>query len=431
MPENQSSIPEIPSIMDLQEHYSKELKDLSHFLWQTIGIWRDEVLNFYPQSLTCYKESWLNDLTGLTTDQEWKVDCGQEDRELPDGELKDLFKKIHSLELVKRWPKPPEGSYPSWALNKVGGKKYHEISRIIPLTNALGLNARNQFVDIGGGKGHLSRLMCLYHGYNGLSLDTNAYFQKLGFERLSKYPAPKGAGKLEFINHTFGDPALKDKEEEIFQKTDASIGLHTCGPLALHHMRKMDRNKGFLNFPCCYQKLNHEEETHLSQFTRESDDGILPIGKYALTLASRGHTTISYKDYLLKKKVKLMRAALHFYLEENHDFQDFITVGPAHPRDYERDFAHYAILKLKALGFSSDIHTLNSFYQAQETQRKITQVYRANIIRWRFGRIIEKYLIYDRALAQVEKGFAVEVYQFFDESISPRNIGLILRKSNF
>jgi hypothetical protein len=422
MPKDNGSIPSLPQ---LQDYYERELKSLNQFLSKTVGIWRDEVLNFYPHTIECYKDSWLNDLADLSTEQEWKVDCGQDSENLPNGELREIFKEIQSLENIERWPTPPPKAYPSWALNKVGGKKHHEISRIIPLTNILGLSSSNQFVDIGGGKGHLSRIMCLYHGHNAISLDSNAYFQKLGKERLEKYPAPVGAGNLKFCHHIFGDQNQELKEREIFEAAEASIGLHTCGPLSLHHISKMALGKGLLNFPCCYQLLTPDIETHLSSTSKEHS---LPIGKYALTLATRGHTTITFKDYLLKKKVKLMRAALHFYLLERHQHEEFTTVGPAHPRDYEKDFAHYAGIKLKFLGHQSDPVDLNAFYDSEETQKKIYDVYKANIIRWRWGRLIEKYLVFDRALAQVEKGFPVEVYQFFDEKISPRNLGLLLRK---
>jgi len=49
----------------------------------------------------------------------------------------------------------------------------------------------------------------------------------------------------------------------------------------------------------------------------------------------------------------------------------------------------------------------------------------ANLIRWQLGRILETYLILDRALWLEESGVECEVAQIFDEQISPRNLAII------
>ncbi len=421
-----------PSIERLEEKYRQELKALHDFLMPTADIWRNEVLNTYPLSRKAYKESWLETVANLSSEEKWHLDCGRHIDKLPDGDLKETFLEMDRLAEVPAWPKPEEVKYPSWALHSVSGKKQHEISRIVPLIPLLGLRGKSEdthFVDIGGGKGHLSRIICLYHGHNGISLDTSTKFQELGKERLKKYPHPEGAGKMTFLSHTFGASSdeAKKKEEEVFSKAQASLGLHTCGPLALHHLKQAREKKGLLNFGCCYQKLNPENETGLSQFSMENP---LPINKFALTLASRGATDISHDVYRLKEKVKLMRSALHFYLQENFDHKEFVTVGSALPKDYRKDFAHYAKIKCEQLGITlppAQENSLNDFFHREDIQEKIHHVYHANIVRWRWSRVIEKYLIFDRALSLVEKGHAAEVYQFFDATLSPRNLGILIR----
>lgn len=420
---------EAPSRERLKEKYQQELKALSDFLSPTANIWRNEVLNTYPDSRSAFKESWLKTVANLSSEQKWHLDCGRHIDKLPKCDLKEIFLEMDRLAEVPLWPEPEAVKYPSWALHSVSGKKQHEISRIVPLTPLLGLKGKDtHFVDIGGGKGHLTRILCLYHGHNGISLDTNEKFQSLGRERLAKYPHPEGAGKMTFFNHTFGatEEEAKKKEEEVFKNAHASLGLHTCGPLALHHLKQASPSKGLLNFGCCYQKLNPEEETNLSDFSKENP---LPINKFALTLASRGATDISHQVYQLKEKVKLMRAALHFYLAEVFGHTEFITVGSALPKDYRQDFAHYAKVKCQQLGIElteKQVSGLNDFYHRDDIQEKIHFIYHANIIRWRWSRVIEKYLIYDRALSLVEKGHKAQVFQFFDATVSPRNLGILI-----
>lgn len=419
------NIPEKPSLTQLKETYESELSKLRGFLIPHKDLWYYEVLNNFPTSLKAFPSSWIKQVENLNEEAKWQLDCGA-GLEFLEGDLLEILKEIEELEAIPRWPETPEIKYPSWALFKVGGKKQHEIHRIVPVMPLMGLKSGDTFVDIGGGKGHLPRILCLYHGHNAITLDTNQHFQELGMARLKKYPPPEGAGELTFINHTFGpeDNEGRLKEEDIFQKAQASLGLHTCGPLSLHHLSKAQPKKGLLNFPCCYNKLEPEVHTNLSDFLQKDP---FELSKHSLTLASRGHTTISFEDYQLKKQVKLMRAALHFYLHEKFGMNDFITVGSAHARDYRKDFDHYARLKIQQLALLEPKENLNDFFEREDIQEKVRLVYYANIIRWRWGRILEKYLIYDRALSLVEKGHIAEVYQFFDEKLSPRNLGILIR----
>lgn len=418
-----------PSLSELRERYSQDLKKISDFLTPLTPLWAEEVLNEYPKTMDSFKKVWLDEISTWDLELEWKVDCGVDLENLPESDLKILFLKLKELEEVPRWPETEEFSYPSWALHKVGGKKQHEIQRIVPLLETLNLNPGDTFVDIGGGKGHLSRILCLYHGLNGITLDTNDEFQNLGKLRLEKYKKPEGAGNLEFRLHTFGESSCKDTERKIFDQAKVSFGLHTCGPLALHHLSKTEHQKGLLNFGCCYQKMEPQRDTHLSQYCRENAS--LALTQFSLTLASRGHTSISLKDYELKKKVKKLRSALHFFLIESGLQDKFITVGSAHPRLYHLSFEDYALQKLIELGMNVDSSIskdqLKNFWRDEELQEKLEIIYQANLVRWRFGRILEKFVLYDRALKYVEEGHPVEVYQFFDETLSPRNIGLLKR----
>lgn len=435
-----------PRITDLKNHYEDQLRKIVTFLSLYKGIYTDEVLNSFPHSLSSYPKEWRSILSLLNDEEQLALENGgqlpftlnekvtEEKREHLE-ELKSLFSNLKKLEFLPIFPSEEPQDYPSWALYKVSGKKMHEIQRIISALSHLGIKKNDHFIEIGGGKGHLSRILCLYHGLNATSLDTNAYFQELGEKRRDKYPHPEGAGELNFILHTFGDkaPETIKREEELFSKIPHSLGLHTCGPLAIEHLRKSSQQEAFLNFGCCYMKCDPERDTNLSHFSQR--EGI-HLSKFALTLASRGHTKINLNDFLLKKRVKYFRSALHLWMvarqEELGLPPEFVTVGSAHAREYRKTFGEYALLKLtpfkEVLG-QIDEEELEAFFQQKETQEKLDAIYWSNMIRWRFGRILEKYLLLDRALSLVEQGEEVEVYQFFEEELSPRNIGLFKRKA--
>jgi hypothetical protein len=407
-----------------------ELLALSKFLKPFFPIWSQEIIGDFPKNLDHYSHQWLQDLNPLSTHQQWDLDCERSHSFLEQGDLKDLFDQISALKSVPRMEENLQDSlkeqqYPSWALFQVSGKKQHEIKAIchhLKKEKLIQKEDNKSLLDIGGGKGHLSRILALYHGYNAMSLDTDENLQHLGKKRLQKYPFPERHGDLNFIHHTFGKSETKETENVLFDEYSMSIGLHTCGELALTHLEKARPNYSLLNIGCCYQRLTPNISTNLSTYAKK--DAPLEFTKYALTLATRGHTDISLKDYEVKKRVKYFRAALQLFTNLKRETNDFISVGSNHPRDYFREFSHYALPKMNLLGIEAKAQELDSFYNSTETQKNLDQIFKGNLVRWRFGRLIEKYLIYDRALSLVEKGHAARVFQIFDEKVSPRNLAI-------
>ncbi len=408
----------------LEDFYQEQLLLLSNFLGKYHAVWSQEIIGNFPETLDSYSPQWFESLSSLNQQQEWDLDCDRGHHMLEDGQLKDLFTEIYQLKQVPRMKEDlaqslEQQKYPSWALFQVGGKKQHEIKAICHHLQKA--NTKDKIVlDIGGGKGHLCRILAHYHGYNAKSIDTDANLQELGRKRLAKYPPPPGHGELEFIHHTFGsDPKF---ERELFENTPLSIGLHTCGPLALGHLDKASAGQCLLNIGCCYHRLRNGETTHLSRFSQK--EAYCELTKFALTLATRGHTDISLKDYEVKKRVKYCRSALQLFTNLKKGKSNFESVGSNHPRDYFQSFSHYALPKMKGLEIEATEDELNDFYQSSQTTKNLDLIFKGNLVRWRFGRLIEKYLIYDRALWLVERGHAAQVFQIFDEKISPRNMAI-------
>ncbi len=67
---------------------------------------------------------------------------------------------------------------------------------------------------------------------------------------------------------------------------------------------------------------------------------------------------------------------------------------------------------------------LDSYFQSKSIQDELNLLFRANIIRWQFGRLLELYILLDRAILLEENGLAPKIEQFFDHELSPRNIAI-------
>jgi hypothetical protein len=407
--------------VNLQNRYLS----LVEFLRPYAPFWQHEVLNNYPETMDAYPKEWL-DLLNSKEDQELhQIDGRNNPDSIKGSSLADFIQKAQDLVI---WPKEtynPE-PLPAWAYKKVKEKKKHEIDClrevILPLKEKTGFT---KMADIGGGIGNLSRIMAHYHSLPTTCLDMNEDFLEKGRLRRSKYPLPKGAAKLEFEKFKFGIDT-GDVVEKHFATDSLTLGLHTCGPLALEHIRSFHHYKGkaMLNFGCCYAKLHPIEETNISDFAKEHP---LEFTIHGLTLATRSHSTMTFDEFLLKKRVKSFRYSLHLFLKEVLGHTEFATIGEALPSVYWGDFSQYALLKLEKIG-EVDLPSkaeLDQFYQDPKIQDQVHKMFLANIVRWQLGRVVEFTIILDRCLYLKEQGHKVELLQVFNEELSPRNLGIL------
>jgi hypothetical protein len=409
-------------------NFKSQALELSEFIRQTSGIWKDEILNQYPMSLEHYPKDWLALLESLSEEELHQVDSKIIIDKIKETPLAALMQKTKLLTDISKIPDYPELPLEKWAFNGVKKKKHHEIQKIVPVLK----NIREQIdfeyiVDVGGGVGHLSRVLANYHGIPSVSLDRNIEFQKIGLERLKKYRKLENSADVEFINLNFTENEGPELLNKIFKPKAFSIGLHTCGALAnsLINTTINQKSTGVLSFGCCYHLLDPKKDFPLSHFYKNQN---LPqLNLYALTLATRAHSAMSFEDYRTKKRVKFYRYAIHLFLVKHFNLNQFFEVGECPVKIYWEPFSSYIKIKLEELKinhtFSDD--EFDQFYQSLEIQKQLQEMFLCNIIRWQIGRVLEVYILVDRCLHLEENGYSVSLEQYFFENISPRNLGIL------
>lgn len=411
---------------DFYQDWSLRLYD---FLLPYSSLWSNELLNLYPHDLELIPKKWLEELRILSEEELYDFDCKKNVEKLKNTELEKILQQLKSLTTLPTSPKPdhPQMSpLEDWAWVGVKSKKQHEIENIVPVLQLIkNQHSFNHVIDIGGGVGHLARILAHYEGIEAYSLDRDQSFQSSGKKRAEKYRKLPGAKPLHFINLTFGEKKDELELKKIANEKAFILGLHTCGNLANKVIEtSLDfKTHGLLSFGCCYHKLNSETEFPVSQFYQKKH---LSFGLFALTLATRAHGAISFEDYRTKKQVKLYRFALHLWLYHELGIKDQFSVGENNTRDYHGAFSIYANQKLQQLNLPTvEAPILDSFYQDFLAKPETHDFYLGNLIRWQFGRALEVYILLDRALNLMEKGMKVSMATYFDESLSPRNIGIL------
>jgi hypothetical protein len=399
---------------------------LRDFLSRYAPLWEDEIMNQYPEAVAFYPQEWIDLLDGLTQAELYDIDCKKIIPQIENTSFAFFMQEAMNLSALPVIPESPLPKMEDWAYNGMKKKKRHEIERIVPRLKKM-RPSFHYVVDIGGGVGHLSRVLSLYHSIPSVSLDRDRYFQSIGEERLKKFRHPKEAAEIRFVNVTFGTGEEEAIIREVFRPESFSLGLHTCGGLANHLIKNTVTNKtaGLLSFGCCYHRLDTTTEFPLSQFYQEEN---LPRPNlYALSLATRSHAQRDFEVYLTKERVKQYRYALHLFLVKFWNNKYFTDVGECPIKTYWGPFAGYIRAKLSELKLEHSFtdEDFNSFYNDQNLQRELRVMWLCNLIRWQLGRPLEVYLLLDRVLYLEENGYDVQIETYFEESLSPRNIGIL------
>lgn len=424
-------------ILNHFEALKERLITLRSFLNRYRPLWDREVLNYYPESLQAFPSNWIQEIGQFSLDDLYELDGKQEFQHLPDGAFKSFVQECRGLEQFPILP-VQEKDYPTWAWYGVKGKKKHEIMRLTPLISKYCQQKQlTGLIDIGGGVGHLARILAHYEGIPVTSVDINPKLQEKGKAREKKYPKPEGHQALDFYCCQFNQQfALEHLEKISNSDKQGMIGLHTCGNLANDFLKTMiatDIKMG-VNLGCCYLKLDPKKETSLSQVAKTHP---LIHTKYSLTLATRGHLKLSREEFDYKLKVKKYRYLLHLFFLE-HGLTRFVSVGDSPPRDYALPFAGYVNLKIKEAMNKEEIpreiakrlqaisdEEKNDFFAQQKRQDIFWQLFQCDLIRWQVGRLLELDIVLDRALYAYENGLEAQAFQIFDEEKSPRNIALV------
>ncbi len=389
------------------------------------SIWNHEVLHLNWRLEETYPREWVESLAALSDEEAYRLDTG---RQLPaiHPEMNSLLGHFKELTRVPPVQLPPV-THNQKTFTFIKEKKVHEITKILPLIDQLKKEYSDlKIIDIGGGVGHLARALAFETGSDVTTIDGNPEFQELGKARLKKLRTPPDAGAINFYHSMLTRGNHQNELLELFESHHISLGLHTCGDLALSHieLHLSSKQKGMLNFGCCYNKLDPSHDINISAYAKER---ALPFNEYALSLATRGYAKLALKDYQLKKRVKLFRYGLHFLLESEFGLETPFPVGECNTRIYWGDFHHYAKEKLSEHGFKNHLsnQAIDDFIEQPRIRNQINLMISCDLLRWQFGRPIEFYLLLDRALYLQEAGKRVTLQEFFSESLSPRNIGIL------
>jgi len=388
----------------------KRFIDIQAFVHEHQYLHESEVLERYPHFSPPYLQ-WAQELGRLPTEQRLEHENELATDHITNAQYLEYLHQIKSLMNIES-DQFSEEQIPQILKKKMSQKKQHEL---VVIKQQLEKMDFNHYLDIGSGAGHLSSYLLWENDRTSTCIDQSRDFQEIGIKKLSR-DLPELLQRIQFKQATF------DRTAEIAAPANSALlGLHACGDLSVELLEsfKKSHHKGFLNYGCCYHKLS-EHNLNLSKLAKKNP---LNFTNHSLTLAAKSYKSKSKEEMKLRDKVKLFRYGLHIYLKDQFDL-DFISIGNGTKKDYDGVFSDYAKKYAGNYLEATSKEELETFIQSNSTKEKINLLQSLGIIRSHLARLIEIYLILDRALYLKENGYQVQVTETFDKDISPRNISL-------
>lgn len=269
------------------------------------------------------------------------------------------------------------------------------------------------WLDWCAGKGHLGRVLaqegqaltCLEYQTELVS-DGQRLSAKLGIEAL----------------HLQQDVMAPDTAQQLRQ-THTPIALHACGDLHVRLMHLASRNgcTQLAIAPCCYNRTDAPSYQSLSTAASASrlalsrDDLGLPLSE----TVTAGARVRRQRDHSMAR-----RLAFDLLQRELRGIDEYLPTPSLPPAWLDKGLATYCADLAKLKGLPTPPPRDWKLLEAEGWQR-LAEVRNLELLRALFRRPLEVWLLLDSALYLQEQGYAVQLGQFCDYSLTPRNLLLL------
>ncbi|XP_003743280.1 protein RRNAD1-like [Galendromus occidentalis] len=317
------------------------------------------------------------------------------------------------------------------------GKKRHEIGRLAKMATGLFENARVRHVlDVGGGQGHLSRLLCFGYGMQVATLDAEGILVEKA--QVFDNKVTRDFGRLKYrekvVKDVFRPPvhlerligvstAAEDVEyvtKHAWEDTDINfglIGLHTCGDLGPTMFRlfaESSQVKALVSVGCCYHKMHHLYPLSAALSSQTLSYEAKEVACHSIEI----YVTKLLEESLFKGQIHSFRAALEVLIDRHHPELKHTSLSTVKFVE-GMTFEDYAPRALKRVQHNIPVELFSS----QEIRDYLSQWMRVATffaLRLCIAPTIESILHMDRVMYLLEAGHEVDYIPLFEPTVSPR-----------
>jgi len=302
----------------------------------------------------------------------------------------------------------PLAAPPAWLHRQIPGRKW---SQIQAFDGALNSPSQRPFVEWCAGKGHLGRLLAYRHRQPVTSLELQPSLCLQGQQMADKLGLPCRHHSLDVM----GAGASAQ-----LQPGSHAVALHACGKLHIQLLKQaVSREVAAISLsPCCYHL---QDEPHYQPLSDVAAASALSLSRQDLSLAVQQTVTAGNRDRRLRDRQLHWRLAFDLLQRELRGSDSYLncpTIPQSRLRGSFAEFCQWmGDIKLLAIPAAVDFDDFEL-----RGQQRLAQHQCIELVQQLFRRPLELWLVLDRALYLQQQGYKVDVTQFCEAQLTPRNL---------
>lgn len=299
-------------------------------------------------------------------------------------------------------------SFPFWLTNGIKGNKLKQLESFVAHLSDETL----PLLEWCAGKGHLGRMHAACNQTPVQSIEIRDDLVELGAELAKQHRLDIDFYKVDALS----------SEAEKYVKTDQhAVALHACGGLHQSLMRHaVAKNTHTVSIsPCCYHLFQPSANyTAMSHAGKASN---VYFSDSDLKLALQETVTSGQRVARLRDIETHWRLAFDCLLDDVLNKTTYLPIPSAKKALFSGEFSDFCLWAAKQKNILLPDNINYAYYLELGAKRKaITK--RVELVRHGFRRLIELWLVLDRALFLQDNGYKVSLYTFCDKQVTPRNI---------
>ncbi|TRW48986.1 methyltransferase [Aliidiomarina halalkaliphila] len=314
---------------------------------------------------------------------------------------------------------------PFWLHTGIGGRKLTQIQRFVaalpnrPVAKTGSTHQQESVLEWCSGKGYLGRIVAFSRKASVVSVELADSHCIQGAAAAAKFALPQ-----EFIRAN----VLTESERIPFADVHRAVALHACGGL---HTTLMTTSiacqlEALHIAPCCYHLHGEGEYQPMSRYAQTHDLG---LSRDALKFCVQGLVTGGDRIARLREQELIWRLAYEAWRQSVTGDASYRSLPSAPKSVFQGEFHVFAVWAAKKHHLSvPDCIQWSPFLI--EGQARALAVRRIELMRHVFRRVLELWLVLDRALYLHEHGYHVRVEEFCDYQVTPRNLMIHAQRKN-
>lgn len=308
----------------------------------------------------------------------------------------------------------------------IPGRKWQQIKAFLASVP----NPSGEFLEWCGGKAHLGRAASQLWQASGSSFDIDPVLVRAAEGLSNKHLSNTNQSKEHLastlvLKHYCCD-AFSAQAEQLLGDHSHALALHACGGLHVQLIKKAAEHKlpRLTIAPCCYHRFNPQNNFKpISERASQYLDALeLNFTELDLRTAVTMSATAQAYDRRTRSESQIWRLGFD-ELQRDVLRRDEYRPMPSFSKTWLKgSFEAFCRRQWLQLGYSEDLLAVNFADYLDKGAQRFLQVSQYDLARLAFRRAIELVVVYDRAMFLEEQGYTVELSEFCDSSVSPRNI---------